>query len=56
MDQGSECHWRWVRSDFSDRIVQICYEDLMLEAENTLRKVCAFVGEEFEPQTLSWQL
>ncbi len=51
-----ECHWRWVRSDLRDRILQIRYEDLVLETEDTLRKVCAFIGEEFEPQMLSWQM
>jgi Sulfotransferase family len=45
-----------VRSDFSDRILQIRYEDLVLETEDTLRKICAFIGEEFEPQMLPWQL
>jgi hypothetical protein len=54
--RGLECHWRWVRSDFCDRILQIRYEDLVLETEATLRKICGFIGEEFEPQMLfSWQ-
>jgi hypothetical protein len=50
------CHWRWVRSEFRDRILQVRYEDLVLETEGTLRKICGFIGEEFEPQMLSWQL
>jgi hypothetical protein len=51
-----ECHWRWVRSDFRDRILQVRYEDLVLETEGTLRQICGFIGEEFEPQMLSWEL
>ena len=50
-----ECHWRLVHSDFRDRILQVRYEDLVLETEGTLQQVCAFIGEEFEPQMLSWQ-
>jgi Sulfotransferase family len=50
------CHWRWVHSDFRDRILPIRYEDLVLETERTLRQICAFIGEEFEPQMLSWEL
>lgn len=51
-----ECYWRWVRSEFRDRILQIRYEDLVLHTEGTLQTVCRFIGEEFEPQMLSWQL
>src|SRR5579859_1525478 len=45
-----DCHWRWVRSDLRDRILQVRYEDLVLKTEGTLRKICEFIGEEFEPQ------
>jgi hypothetical protein len=51
-----ECHWRWVRSEFRDRILQVRYEDLVLDTEGTLRKICGFIGEEFEERMLSWQL
>jgi hypothetical protein len=51
-----ECRRRWVCSDFRDRILQVRYEDLVLETESALRKICGFIGEEFEPQMLSWQL
>lgn len=50
------CHWRWVGSDLRDRILLIRYEDLVLETERTLRRICGFIGEEFEPQMLSWDL
>ena len=48
-------HWRWMRSEFRDRILLVRYEDLLLEMEPTLRKICAFIGEEFEPQMLTWE-
>ncbi len=50
-----ECYWRWVHSDLRDRILQIRYEDLVLHTESTLQRICEFIGEEFEPQMLSWQ-
>jgi Sulfotransferase family len=54
--QALQCYWRWVRSDFSNRILQVRYEDLVLKTEGTLRQICGFIGEEFEPQMLSWHL
>jgi Sulfotransferase family len=53
--QALECHWRWARSHLRTRILQVRYEDLVLEAEATLRQICGFIGEQFEPQMLSWQ-
>jgi hypothetical protein len=53
--RAMECHWQLMRSDLRDRILLIYYEDLVLEPEATLRKVCRFIGERFEPQMLAWQ-
>jgi hypothetical protein len=50
-----ECHWRWIRSDIRDRILEVRYEKLVLETETTLQEICRFIGEEFEPQMLSWE-
>jgi len=47
-------HWRWVHSEFRDRILLIRYEDLLLDMEATLRRICHFIGEEFEPRMLTW--
>ncbi len=46
---------QWVRSAFRDRILEVRYEKLLLHMEATLREVCRFLGEEFEPQMLSWE-
>jgi hypothetical protein len=50
-----DCHWRWVGSELRDRILQVRYEDLVLETGATLREICRFIGEEFETQMLSWE-
>lgn len=50
-----EWHWRWARSEFRDRILLVHYEELVLDPETTLRKICRFLGEKFEPRMLSWQ-
>jgi hypothetical protein len=50
-----EFYWRWLDSDLCDRILQVRYEDLVLETEDTLRRICSFIGEDFEPQMLSWE-
>jgi hypothetical protein len=46
---------RWTRAGLGERILLVRYENLVLETEGTLRKVCRFLGEEFEPQMLLWE-
>jgi hypothetical protein len=46
---------RWNGSELGRRILLVRYEGLILETEATLRRICEFIGEEFEPQMLSWQ-
>ena len=48
-------HWRWARSEFAHRILLVRYEDLVLDVERTLRQICQFIGERFEPQMLAWE-
>ena len=50
-----QCQQRWICSEFRERILRVRYEDLVLQTEATLREICRFIGEEFEPQMLSWQ-
>jgi Sulfotransferase family len=50
-----DCHWRLARSEIRDRILEVRYEKLVLETEATLREICRFIGEEFEPQMLLWE-
>ena len=49
------CHWRWMSSEFRERILLVRYEDLVINTEATLRQICKFIDEEFEPQMLTWQ-
>jgi sulfotransferase family protein len=46
---------RWEHTEFRDRILDVRYERLVLETEATLREICRFIGEEFEPQMLAWE-
>jgi hypothetical protein len=50
-----DCDRRWAASDLGKRILPVRYEQLILDAEATLRRICLFIGEEFEPQMLSWE-
>jgi hypothetical protein len=50
-----DCYRRWAGSDLSGRILQVRYEELVLDTEATLRRICQFIGEEFEPHMLSWE-
>jgi hypothetical protein len=50
-----DCNERLSRTGLGTRFLQLRYEDLVLAPEETLRKVCNFLGEEFEPQMLEWK-
>lgn len=43
------------RADLSDRILEVRYEQLVRDPEHTLREICGFLGEEFEPGMLRYQ-
>ena len=43
------------RAPFADRILDVRYEDLVSDLEATVRRFCAFLGEQFEPGMLDWQ-
>lgn len=51
------CYWerKWMKSGYADRILPVRYEDLVTDPEASLRRICGFLGEEFEPRMLSWQ-
>ncbi|MGB6602712.1 MAG: sulfotransferase, partial [Steroidobacteraceae bacterium] len=50
-----EYYQRWARSELRERILQVRYEDLVLDTEDTLRRICHFIGEEYQPQMLAWE-
>ena len=46
---------QWSRSPLAGCILTVRYEDLVLKTEECVQGICAFLGEEFEPQMLLWQ-
>lgn len=38
-----------------NRFLEVRYEDLVLETEATIGRICDFLGEEIEPAMLSWE-
>ena len=50
-----EFYRRLAGSQLGERMLQVRYEELVLDPEAALRRICQFIGEEFEPQMLSWE-
>jgi hypothetical protein len=46
---------RWNHSSVTCQIFDVQYEDLVLDTERTVRKICDFLDERFESQMLTWQ-
>lgn len=59
---STACQWRnfisaalpWRNKLKSDQLLEIHYEDLARSPEETVRRVCAFLGEEYEPEMLTY--
>jgi hypothetical protein len=41
-------------SPYAGHILEIRYEDMIRDLEGAVKRACAFLGEEFEPQMLAW--
>jgi Sulfotransferase family len=41
-------------SSYAHQIMEVRYEELVTNLRPTVRKICAFLGENFEPQLLEW--
>jgi hypothetical protein len=52
--EAAELDARWRRMPFADRMLLVRYEDLVRDTENSVRKICAFLGEDYEPGMLAW--
>ncbi len=46
---------KWRAAFPADRYLLVRYEDLVRQTERTTRNICAFLGEQFEPQMLGWE-
>ena len=44
-----------LNSAYAGRILDVKYEDLVNDLEVTVRRICAFLGEHYEPEMLNWQ-
>ena len=49
-----EWDMRLGKTPLNARILRVLYEDLVLHPEATLRRICAFIDEEFEDRMLQW--
>jgi hypothetical protein len=48
-------HWECMASPYAGQMLEVRYEDLVSNPEGTVRQVCAFLDEEFEPAMLDWR-
>lgn len=46
---------RWRNSALADQFLVVRYEDLVRQTQKTTQEICAFLGEDFEPQMLGWE-
>lgn len=49
------CGTAYRTAPFADRILEVRYEDMVRDVEGTVRRICAFLGETFEPAMLDRQ-
>jgi lipopolysaccharide transport system ATP-binding protein len=45
----------YLNAGYASKILDIRYESFVIDPETTVRRICEFLGEEFEPQMLDWQ-
>lgn len=53
--EASRWERKWQASKHASSMLRVRYEDLVLDPEPTLRRICEFIGVSFEPQMLAWQ-
>jgi hypothetical protein len=53
--QAMERRRQYWDSPCQAQILEVRYEDLVSELETTVRRICAFLSESFEPAMLKWQ-
>ena len=44
----------YVNGPYWHQILEVKYEELVADPEGTTRRICAFLGEDFEPAMLDW--
>lgn len=53
-NEALELAERW-RPLLKERFLDVRYEDLVLRTDETVRRICDFLGEAFEPDMLAWE-
>ncbi|HEX3754219.1 MAG TPA: sulfotransferase [Rhizomicrobium sp.] len=54
-NEAMDFNLRWSRTELAKHFLQVRYEDLVLDTEATMRRICDFLEEQFEPAMLTWQ-
>jgi hypothetical protein len=52
---ASMAHLDHDRSAYPNHVLEVRYEDLVRQPAEVARRICAFIGERFEPAMLDWQ-
>jgi hypothetical protein len=52
--RAMELDRKLAQTQLNERILRVRYEDLVLQPEATLRRICAFIDAGYEPQMLQW--
>lgn len=45
---------QYARMSIADQILEVRYEDLVINLDGSIKRICAFLGEQFEPAMLDW--
>jgi Sulfotransferase family len=45
---------KYQRCPYAAQILEMRYEDLIADLQNAIRRICEFIGEDFEPDMLDW--
>jgi hypothetical protein len=45
----------YLASPLAERILDVKYEDLVLDPQATVERICRFLGEDYDPQMLDWR-
>jgi hypothetical protein len=52
--RAAELDMKLSKTQLNERILRVFYEELVLQPEATLRRICSFIGERFEDRMLQW--
>ena len=53
--EASDWRARWDKAEYNNHLLDVHYEDLVLDTDRVVHRICDFLDEPFEPQMLAWQ-